>query len=151
MFSLAHATADDTDELKSRRPSKHKDAAGLILRVDEEGVLFKSYRDGARVLLTPETSVAAQKALGADIIIPLDELPPYHIDRDVLERSVYLSHRWEARSLRAHLADVRRQAMYAVIHGGVDRGLRKMSASTSARFLSTGSPSGVRSAGTRTS
>ena len=128
VFSLAHATADDTDELKSRRPSKHKDAAGLILRVDEEGVLFKSYRDGARVLLTPETSVAAQKALGADIIIPLDELPPYHIDRDVLERSVYLSHRWEARSLRAHLADVRRQAMYAVIHGGVDRELRKMSA-----------------------
>ena len=60
-----------------------------------------------------------------------DELPPYHIDRDVLERSVYMRHRWEARSLaiRTHLADaVRQQAMYAVIHGGVDRELRKMSA-----------------------
>jgi len=90
-------------------------------------VLFKSYRDGAHVALTPESSVEAQKLLGADIIIPLDELPPYHIDRDALERSVYMSHRWEARSLQTHLADVRQQAMYAVIHGGVDADLRRMS------------------------
>ena len=71
---------------------------------------------------------ALQKSFGADIIIPLDELPPYHIDRDVLEKSVYMSHRWEARSLKTHLADVRQQAMYAVIHGGVDAELRRMSA-----------------------
>ena len=93
----------------------------------------------------------AQKHLGADIIIPLDELPPYHIDRDVLERSVYMSNRWEARSLRTHLADVRQQAMYAVIHGGVDRELRKMSAEYLGSLPSTGSPSGVRSAETRPS
>ncbi len=31
-------------------------------RVTEEGVTFRSYRDGARVVLTPESSVAAQKA-----------------------------------------------------------------------------------------
>ena len=51
-------------------------------------------------------------------------LPPYHIDREELEKSVYLSHRWEARSLAEHLKDVRQQAMYAVIHGGVDVELR---------------------------
>jgi queuine tRNA-ribosyltransferase len=45
------------------------------------------------VALTPESSVIAQKQLGADIIIPLDELPPYHIDREALEMSVFLSHR----------------------------------------------------------
>ena len=60
--------------------------ARLILRVDEEGVLFKSYRDGARVLLTPETSVAAQKALGADIIILLDELPSHRPRRPGAKR-----------------------------------------------------------------
>ena len=128
VFSLAHAGEKDGLEMKSRKPSKHKDAAGLLVKVDEDGVLFKSYRDGSRVSLTPESSVEAQKSLGADIIIPLDELPPYHIDRAVLERSVFLSHRWEARSLKAHLRDVRRQAMYAVIHGGVDEDLRRMSA-----------------------
>ena len=128
VFSLAHAGEKDGLEMKSRKPSKHKDAAGLLVKVDEDGVLFKSYRDGSRVSLTPESSVEAQKSLGADIIIPLDELPPYHIDRAVLERSVFLSHRWEARSLKAHLRDVRTQAMYAVIHGGVDEDLRRMSA-----------------------
>lgn len=35
-----------------------------------------------------------QKKLGADIIIPLDHLPPYHIDPDDLAKSVALSHRF---------------------------------------------------------
>ena len=114
--------------MKSRRATKQKGEDGLLIRSNEHGVLFRSYRDGSSVVLTPESSVEAQKNLGADIIIPLDELPPYHIDRAVLERSVFLSHRWEARSLKAHLRDVRTQAMYAVIHGGVDEDLRRMSA-----------------------
>ena len=127
VFSLARPNAEDGLEMKSRRATKQKGGDGLLIRTNEHGVLFRSYRDGASVVLTPESSVEAQKSLGADIIIPLDELPPYHIDRAVLERSVYLSHRWEARSLKAHLRDVRQQAMYAVIHGGVDRDLRRMS------------------------
>ena len=83
-------------------------------------MVFKSYRDGAVIELTPESSVRAQKKFGADIIIPLDELPPYHVTRDRLEKSVQLSHRWMARSLREHLSNVNQQAMYAVVHGGVD-------------------------------
>ena len=79
-------------------------------------------------MLTPESSVRAQKALGADIIIPLDELPPHHISRERLTRSVRLSHRWMARSLREHLREPRQQAMYAVIHGGTDEELRAESA-----------------------
>ena len=128
VFSLARPNAEDGLEMKSRRATKQKGEDGLLIRSDEHGVLFRSYRDGSSVVLTPESSVEAQKNLGADIIIPLDELPPYHIDRAVLERSVFLSHRWEARSLMAHLRDVRKQAMYAVIHGGVDEDLRRMSA-----------------------
>lgn len=49
------------------------------------------------MLLTPESSVLAQKKLGADIIIPLDELPPYHTEPTVLEASLARSHRWMAR------------------------------------------------------
>ena len=128
VFSLARPNAEDGLEMKSRRATKQKGEDGLLIRSNEHGVLFRSYRDGSSVVLTPESSVEAQKNLGADIIIPLDELPPYHIDRAVLERSVFLSHRWEARSLKAHLRDVRKQAMYAVIHGGVDEDLRRMSA-----------------------
>ena len=98
-----------------------------MLKIDEEGVLFRSYRNGDKILLTPESSVEAQKDLGADIIIPLDELPPYHIDPNKLEESLHRTHRWEKRSLDTHLKNKNNQAMYAVIHGGIDKKLRKLS------------------------
>lgn len=43
--------------------------------------------------------------LGADIIIPLDELPPYHTEQSVLEASLQRSHRWMARRWVAAAAD----------------------------------------------
>lgn len=126
VFSLAHGSV--MEELNMKR-SRSKNCESLLKAVTEHGATFRSYRDGTEMILTPESSVAAQKKLGADIIVPLDELPPYHIERDRLHRSVLLTHRWEARSLRAHLEDVREQAMYAVVHGGIDEELRAMSAS----------------------
>lgn len=125
VFSLAYGSV--ADELKSRGTKKQD---GSVLKITEEGALFRSYRDGAKILLTPETSVAAQKELGADIIIPLDELPPYHTTPASLRASLDRTHRWERRSLDAHLADPRGQAMYAVIHGGIDLELRKLSCHT---------------------
>jgi queuine tRNA-ribosyltransferase len=130
VFSLDHGSVHDELNMKRRQSSKSKNnnpETTLLMAVTEEGALFRSYRDGTRVLLTPESSVQAQKAYSSDIIIPLDELPPYHIDSDRLKRSVLLSHRWEARSLQTHLDNVQDQAMYAVIHGGIDEQLRKMS------------------------
>lgn len=115
-----NATADESppspSSLSSGRP-----------RVSEQGVSFRSYRDGAPILLTPESSVAAQKQIGADIIIPLDDLPSAATSDAALAASVARTHRWEARSLRAHLDDRREQAMYCVVHGGLDRQLRAQS------------------------
>lgn len=125
VFSLAYGSVHN--ELKSRGK---KQGDGTVLKIDEEGVLFRSYRDGQKVLLTPESSVQAQKDLGADIIIPLDELPPYHIEQDDLKKSLARTHRWEMRSLATHLKNRNNQAMYAVIHGGIDPALRKLSCET---------------------
>ncbi|MCL5436596.1 MAG: tRNA guanosine(34) transglycosylase Tgt [Candidatus Dependentiae bacterium] len=111
-------------ELKRREV---KQQSGSVIKISEEGVLFRSYRDGTPILLTPESSVQIQKALGADIIIPLDALPPYHIDQRALKRSDDRTHRWEKRSLEEHRRELRDQAMYAVIHGGVDTALRRAS------------------------
>ena len=83
VFSLAYGSV--ADELKSRGTKKQ---GGSVLKINEEGVLFRSYRDGSKVLLTPETSVQAQKDFGADIIIPFDELPPYHIAEAALKKSL---------------------------------------------------------------
>jgi len=137
VFSLAYGSVQEElasrGELKRRvvqesKPQHHTNSVGAdAVKVTEEGVKFRSYRDGSKFLLTPESTVQAQKDIGADIIIPLDELPPYHIDRELLVESVDRSHRWEARSLREHLKDVKNQAMYCVVHGGIDRELRTKS------------------------
>jgi queuine tRNA-ribosyltransferase len=123
VFSLAYGTVEA--ELKSKG---QKNGTNSVLKISEDGVLFRSYRDGAPLLLTPESSIQAQKQLGADIIIPFDELPPYHIDKQALISSLDRTHRWEKRSLDEHLENTANQAMYAVIHGGVDDTLRKKSA-----------------------
>ena len=80
-----------------------------------------------RYCLLPESSIEAQKSFGSDIIIPLDELPPYHIDKKKLKKVLDRTHRWEKRSLDTHLKNPNNQAIYSVIHGGVDKELRKQS------------------------
>ncbi len=129
VFSLAYGGVHD--ELKSRGKKK---TDGMVLKITEDGVHFRSYRDGSKFLLTPESSILAQKELGADIIIPFDELPPYHIDKDELAKSLARTHRWEIRSLATHLENPQNQAIYAVIHGGVDEDLRKESCQTLTKY-----------------
>lgn len=135
VFSLAYGSVHEEltskGELKksggkNKRNSLPHDA-GDSVKVSEQGVIFRSYRDGSKFLLTPETTVQAQKQIGADIIIPLDELPGYHVDREDLVESVDRTHRWEARSLQEHLRDIKQQAMYCVVHGGLDPELRTKS------------------------
>lgn len=123
VFSLAYGSV--ANEIKSKGMKKQD---GQVLKINEDGVVFRSYRNGEKFLLTPESSVQAQKSFGADIIIPLDELPPYHMPRDKLIESLQRTHRWEKRSLQEHQRNTNGQAMYAVIHGGVDRQLRAHSA-----------------------
>lgn len=125
VFSLMYGSLHQ--ELKSKGTKQHDNA---VLKINEEGVLFRSYRDGSPILLTPESSVQAQKDLGADIIIPLDELPPYHVDKNRLKASFDRTHRWEQRSLDEHMLNENNQTMYAVIHGGLDPELRKKSCET---------------------
>eukprot|EP00761_Pharyngomonas_kirbyi_P004958 gb/GECH01004963.1/.p1 GENE.gb/GECH01004963.1/~~gb/GECH01004963.1/.p1 ORF type:complete len:415 (+),score=91.10 gb/GECH01004963.1/:1-1245(+) len=128
VFSLAQEGHEITDELKGRRKTSYSSS---LLKLDEEGVLFRSYKDGRKILLTPESSVDAQKDLGADIIIPLDELLPNTITPDLLKESLDRTHRWEQRSLERHLQNPQNQAMYSVVHGGTIPELRK----ESLRFL----------------
>jgi len=137
VFSLAygsvHEELSSKGELKRASSKTNKKgwnehASGAdAVKVSEDGAIFRSYRDGSKFLLTPESTIQAQKKIGADIIIPLDELPGYYTEREKLVESVDRTHRWEARSLQEHLKDVRQQAMYCVIHGGVDYELRKKS------------------------
>ena len=127
VFSLAYGTVKD--EIKSKG---QKSQTNSVLKINEDGVTFRSYRDGSIVQLSPEISVQAQKKIGADIIIPFDELPPYHINEQKLKNSLDRTHRWEKRSLDEHLKNPQGQAMYAVVHGGINEKFRTISS----QFLS---------------
>ncbi len=62
--------------------------------VTDEGVLFRSHLNGDTHLFTPKTTVDVQLALGADIIMALDECLEYPAAREAAQRSVGRTVRW---------------------------------------------------------
>ena len=95
-------------------------------RIDEEGVHFRSPVDGAAVFLSPESSVAVQHALGADVVMVLDECTPFPAEAAVARASMELSLRWAGRCREAH-GDAS-AALFGIVQGGVHEGLRQASA-----------------------
>jgi queuine tRNA-ribosyltransferase len=67
-------------------------------RVTEDGVWFRSHLDGSSHFLSPERAVEIQMALGADIIMTLDECVEYPASHEALKRAVKLTGRWAGRS-----------------------------------------------------
>jgi queuine tRNA-ribosyltransferase len=96
--------------------------------IDDDGVTFRSHHDGSPHRLTPETSIAIQEALGADVAVAFDQpVPPSSTDPRDVAIATERTHRWAERSLAAHRrAD---QALFGVIQGGLDRDLRRRSTS----------------------
>ncbi|MHC4415311.1 MAG: tRNA guanosine(34) transglycosylase Tgt [Planctomycetota bacterium] len=120
-----------------------------INRVDDDGVTFRSIIDGALVRLSPERSIEVQNALGADIIMAFDDCPPAGGAAgpdDGGRRTTALAHepgtatpgpdrfrvahertlRWLERCRAAHRRPAE-QALFGIVQGGTDLGLRRAS------------------------
>ncbi len=101
-----------------------------LAKIDEDGVTFKSYKDGSEHRFTPERSMEIQWNLGADIIFAFDEctspIAPLKYQQEAMDRT----HRWAMRSLVAHneLDAGKVQAIFGVVQGGRFEDLRKESA-----------------------
>ena len=93
-----------------------------LRKVREEGVEFRSHLDGSRHFFAPETSIAIQEKLGADIIMQFDECSPYPCDearaRDAMKRTL----RWLERCMKAKTRDD--QALFGIVQGAFSRELR---------------------------
>ena len=93
--------------------------------LDETGASFKSYVDGKLVVLTPETSIGMQRALGSDVMMVLDHC----IDSTSPERdaraAMELTHRWARRSLAARGDSP--QKLFAIVQGACYPELRRES------------------------
>ena len=95
-------------------------------KISEEGVRFQSPVDGAKVLMTPESSMQVQRELGSDIVMIFDECTPYPATYDQARTSMELSLRWAKRSKDAHESNP--SALFGIVQGGMYEELRKISA-----------------------
>jgi queuine tRNA-ribosyltransferase/7-cyano-7-deazaguanine tRNA-ribosyltransferase len=96
-----------------------------LVKIDEEGVLFRSHLDGSPHKLTPELSIRTQEELGADLILAFDECTSPLADRAYTELSLDRTHRWAVRCVEARRDTP--QALYGIIQGGAYRDLRDRS------------------------
>lgn len=106
-----------------------------IRELEEEGARFKSHLDGSGHLFTPENIVAIQRVFGSDIIMILDECPPYPCSKEYAKDSMELTHRWAERGRKAFLNSDslydHQQFQFGIVQGGTFKDLRR----ESARFM----------------
>ncbi|MDI9260547.1 tRNA guanosine(34) transglycosylase Tgt [Alicyclobacillus sendaiensis] len=95
-----------------------------LRKLSDEGVQFRSHIDGSPRFFSPETVMAIENALGADIIMQLDECPPYGATRSYLETSLRRTLAWAKRCKEAH-ARPEEQALFGIVQGGEHLDLRR--------------------------
>ncbi|MGB9637279.1 MAG: tRNA guanosine(34) transglycosylase Tgt, partial [Microgenomates group bacterium] len=111
-----------------------------LVKIGEEGVIFRSHLDGSEHFFTPEKSIEAQTILGADLMIAFDECTYYPATHDYAKKAMERTHRWAKRCLdenskfKIQNSKLRKsqQALYGVVQGGVYKDLRR----ESAKFIS---------------
>lgn len=95
--------------------------------ITEEGVTFRNHLNGAKMFLSPEKAIGIENALGPDIMMSLDECPPFFESYDYVKASVARTSRWAERGLKAH-QHPDRQALFGIVQGAGFRDLRAQSA-----------------------
>jgi queuine tRNA-ribosyltransferase len=105
-----------------------------LRKLSDDGVTFQSHIDGATHHLSPERAVEIQCLLGSDIQMQLDECVALPAACEDTERAVERSLGWAARCRRAFDANLETglakpgQALFGIVQGGTDPGLRRRSA-----------------------
>jgi queuine tRNA-ribosyltransferase len=94
--------------------------------ISSDGVTFRSHLDGSTHFLGPEKVMEIQRALGADIIMALDECAPFEAEHDYVLASVKLTEQWARQCLEEGKKNG--QALFGIVQGGIYPELREMSA-----------------------
>jgi queuine tRNA-ribosyltransferase len=93
-----------------------------LRKVDDDGVTFRNHVDGAEMRLTPEGVVEAQRRLGVDIGMVLDECPPWPIERHAAALSLRRTLAWARRSRAAWNGAP--AGLFGIVQGSVFADLR---------------------------
>ena len=95
--------------------------------ITQRGAHFR-LPSGRRHLLTPESSIEVQQAIGSDIMMALDVCVDSTSDETHTREAMATTHAWAMRSLEAHARKARGQALFGIVQGGVHAALREESA-----------------------
>lgn len=106
---------------------------GALGKITDNGAIFKSPIDGSKHEITPEKSIQIQFDLGTDIIVCLDDCPPYGFDERKIAKAVDRTIAWAKRCHQEYIRQIKkrklkennRPKLVAVIQGGISRELRK--------------------------
>lgn len=98
------------------------------VKLTDGGVLFRSHLDGSEHWFSPERTIAIQREIGADIIMPIDDCAPYPADERRLRESLARTHRWLSECKAHWLKGNRHQVLFGIAQGGVNQQLRAESA-----------------------
>ncbi|OIP22954.1 tRNA guanosine(34) transglycosylase Tgt [bacterium CG_4_10_14_0_2_um_filter_33_32] len=102
-----------------------------LVKIQKEGVEFKSYLDGSRHFFTPEKVIDIQLDLGSDIIMPLDYCPSAEASKIEIEHAVNITSNWFEKAWKHFQKKTtklkNKPALFAIIQGGPYEDLRKKS------------------------
>jgi len=101
---------------------------GKMRKITEQGVKFRSPKDGSAIFMGPEESMQIQHKLGSDIVMIFDDCTTYPAEKNVVDQSMQLSLRWAKRSLEEHQRLKNKNALFGIIQGGMHKELRLQSA-----------------------
>jgi queuine tRNA-ribosyltransferase len=110
-----------------------------LRKVTEEGVAFRSHLDGSSHFFSPESAIAAEIGLGADIIMAFDECTEHPAEYKRTQASMGMTLRWAHRSkeyFEAHKWETpwfaerhgQTQTLFGIVQGGMFPDLRRESA-----------------------
>jgi queuine tRNA-ribosyltransferase len=131
--------------------SQAKEGKSLV-KILDNGVEFKSYKDGSKHLFTPEKVIDFQMGIGSNIIMPLDYCPSAEANKKEIEKAVDITSQWFETAFKHYEKQKPvygyKPALFAIIQGGTHADLRKKSYSDLSRHAVAGfSIGGVANAG----
>ncbi len=113
-----------------------------LRKISEDGVQFQNHVDGTPAFISPEIAMEIQAALGSDIVMVLDECPPWPCEYDYAAKSLEMTVRWAKRckaaaksefrnpksETNAQLSTIDSQLLFGIVQGATFEELRKQSA-----------------------
>ncbi|MDD8019196.1 MAG: tRNA guanosine(34) transglycosylase Tgt [Bacteroidota bacterium] len=103
-----------------------------LRKISQDGVTFKSHLDGSSHFFSPKKVVEIQRVIGSDIMMVLDECPPFPCEKEYAVESNKLTVKW-AKLCKEAVKDSEplyghHQALFAIVQGSVFKEIREQSA-----------------------